>query len=269
MLPYNVKKGQVAPIVLSIPHSGTCIPEEERASFLLEKSELDRFIQEAVDWYTDELYDVVEELGGASICHTINRIVVDTERFEDDEVETMAAKGLGALYVKTYEGATLRAAISYEKRQELLSLYFRSYHTALEELVTDAVDRFGHCLLLDCHSFGSIYAASPFYDSGSLPDLCLGTDKHHESQEVTQRVLDEAKRRKLTVSINYPYSGVVVPTRWYGDSRVLAYMLELNKSLYLKSGSTEKGVDFLKVKFHVRELVKAMLDEASNRIGAN
>jgi len=265
MSPVVIEKGRASPLVLSIPHAGVIIPHSERHAFLPDDESLARFIDEAVDWYTDELYDVVEELGGTSLRHTINRIVVDTERFEDDELESMAVRGLGVIYTKTYSGAPLRHPPSAIQREELLSLYFRPYHNALTELVTEAVESFGYCLLLDCHSFGSIHGESPFYNSSALPDLCIGTHSHHEDRELTMLVRREGERAGMKVSLNDPYSGVVVPTQWYGDDRVVAYMLELNKALYLEKGSTQKNPAFEKVKTKGRELIAFMLEELRSR----
>lgn len=260
-----IKEGKSSPLVLSIPHASVYIPDEERDSFLLDETALSLFIDEAIDWYTDELYDVTSETGGVSLCHGINRVVVDTERYEDDERESMAAQGLGALYVKTYSGEALRNIPTSEKREELLNRYFRSYHKELEELVSQAVERFGYCLLLDCHSFGSIRAPSPFYDVRDLPDLCIGTDSRHEEPVLTDEICDRARDYGLKVKVNDPYSGVVIPQKWYGDKRVIAYMLELNKSLYLKEGTTEKSENFSEIRLKVKKLVQLMVNQLSTR----
>ena len=58
------------------------------------------------DTRVDELWDFV--LKENKVVATISRIIMDTERYRDDELEVMAAKGMGLYYTHTPEGKQFR-----------------------------------------------------------------------------------------------------------------------------------------------------------------
>ena len=59
------------------------------------------------DAYTDELFDVV---GAHTNIFPVSRLVLDPERFLDDNQEIMAALGMGVIYTRTSSGQRLRYA---------------------------------------------------------------------------------------------------------------------------------------------------------------
>lgn len=124
-----------------------------------------------------------------------------------------------------------RGEISPITRERLLALYYHSYHSALENLVTDAVATFGYCLLIDCHSFGTAPLGSLFdHEEQKYPDFCIGTDAKNESGSITGNLVEAAKEEGWSVSLNYPYAGVVVPTNG----------METNESWHTCSSSTRE-----------------------------
>lgn len=133
-----------------IPHSGTEIPALYREPFLLSDQGLDRERLRMTDWYTDELF---AGRGGHDLVFPVSRLIVDVERFEDDEQEIMASRGMGVLYTTNHDQEPLRRKLTPEEREELLSRYYRPHHAALENLVDDALETSVHVLLIDCHSF--------------------------------------------------------------------------------------------------------------------
>jgi len=58
------------------------------------------------------------------------------------------------------------------------------------------------------------------------------------------------------VAINKPYSGTLVPLRYYErDSRVASVMIEVNRKLYMDEVTGEKGKEFGKVASQLSELL--------------
>ena len=94
--------------ILHIPHSSTFIPEDIRSDILLSDKELVAEIQLMTDWHTDELFDQAASYLGYSIKFAVSRLVVDPERFVDDESEGMTEVGMGVIYTKTSSGKPLR-----------------------------------------------------------------------------------------------------------------------------------------------------------------
>ena len=93
--PYEIKKNNVTvPIIANIPHSSIFIPQELNGSFLLNNDDLQKELLRMTDFYTDEIFSCVTELGGISVIYTYSRLVLDPERFRDDKKERMADKGM-------------------------------------------------------------------------------------------------------------------------------------------------------------------------------
>lgn len=88
-----------------IPHSSTEIPESYREPFFLSGEKLDREVLRMTDWYTAEIFG-----GGGErdLVFPVSRLLVDVERFENDDEEIMASRGMGVLYTKTHDLRPLR-----------------------------------------------------------------------------------------------------------------------------------------------------------------
>ena len=110
-------------LVRHIPHSSVVIPERDREAFLLSDAQLERELLLLTDRYTDELFG---DVPGPAVISPVSRLVVDMERFEDDELEPMAACGMGVVYTKTHDGRALRRVPSETERNELLDLLLPS-----------------------------------------------------------------------------------------------------------------------------------------------
>jgi len=124
------------------------------------------------------------ELGGLALVNNYSRLVIDPERFEKDEEEIMASKGMGAVYTKTSYQQILRKDFSAEEKEKLLSAYFRPYHKAVALEVQNTLEQFGRCLIIDCHSFPSKPLPYELDQSSDRPDICIGTDPFHTPEEL-------------------------------------------------------------------------------------
>ena len=219
------------PIVAHIPHAGTEIPDALRDQFLPHPGDLWRELAMVTDWYTDEIFGLP---GIAKNQTPISRVVLDLERFIDDRLEPCAAVGQGVIYSHDTLGRQLRRALLDEERQALLDNYYYPWRLKLEMDIDQQLARWGHCLLLDCHSFPAEPPENHEPYPTSPPDICLGI---HDIN-TPQWLVDSSRRLFLnkgySVAINFPYAGCLLPERFEGDGRVPAIMLEVNRRLYLK-----------------------------------
>ncbi len=63
----------------------------------------------------------------------------------------------------------------------------------------------------------------------------------------------------LTVGINYPYSGTLVPSPYYKrDRRVSAVMIEINRKLYMNENTGERNEGFERTKELIRNLLNTL-----------
>ena len=164
------------------------------------------------DLYTEELFYPKEHRKRyRAVIAGFSRVFCDVERYEEDEAEGMSRFGMGALYTHNDDGEKIRA-VSTALREEILSEYYRPHHKELEQLVEECLQSNEEVLIVDCHSFPDVpFNNSILSVSGEMrPDICIGTDEHHTSRELTEFVVGFFQSKGYSVSINTPYAGSIV-----------------------------------------------------------
>lgn len=252
-------------VVLHLPHDSTVVPAQVRPQLLLTDSALALELQRMTDQFTHALF--AEPAGDAVVVRApVSRLVVDVERFTNDSVEPMAARGMGAIYNVTSHLAPLRRKLSPEEREALLRLWYYPHHEKLEAAVSLAVERHGRCLVIDGHSFPA--KALPYeHADPSLerPDICIGSDSFHTPKALEQAFVDAFDRGGWRVAVNDPFAGALVPaSRYRNDPRVEAVMVEVNRNLYLDPVSFEPNRDFTRIASEINSrCVEALLAYAA------
>jgi N-formylglutamate amidohydrolase len=242
-----------SPIVLHIPHSSTVIPDSVRPALLLTEKEVQEELLRMTDAYTDELFrcDSV-----ASVRYPVSRIVVDPERFENDEDEVMSQVGMGVVYTRISDGRPLRHVPTPSDREALLAAYYRPHHAALTDAVGGAVRQHSRCLVVDCHSFPSNPLPYELDRRPDRPDICIGTDPFHTPAELADEVIKGFRLHGYTVAINRPFAGALVPATFYRrDANVAALMIEVNRALYMDERTGAKSNRFAETSASVQEVV--------------
>ena len=223
----------VEAIILHIPHASTALPND--VEFLLEHEALAYEVNAVTDHSTDLLFD----LSGARRCvFPVSRLVVDPERFIEDEMEQV---GMGVVYTHTSSGKRLRQ-ISPRQRQYLIDQYYHPHHQQLTAMARDILNTHDRCLIIDCHSF----PAEPLdYETDQYrPDICIGTNTFHTQLSLEISLVKSFEELGYSVAINSPFAGSLVPLDYYQkDQRVQSVMIELNRGLY----STPQKLSKLKV----------------------
>jgi N-formylglutamate deformylase len=241
-----VKVIVMTPLLVHLPHDSTLIPPDERADFLLPDDELARESLRLTDAHTADLY--AEGCPSDDFLRApVSRLVVDVERFADDDREPCARIGMGATYVRTCEGRPLRA-LTPARREELMRRYYWPHHHALEAAATERLARFGRCVILDAHSYptGPLPTQSAF---GRSPEIGIGTEAMHTPPELCRWAEDFFRVRGFDVGLDTPFSGAMVPGRYFGhDPRVQSLMIEVRRDLYMDeaTGERHEGFDWMR-----------------------
>lgn len=241
-------------VILHIPHDSSVIPSDVRPQFLISDAELKLELQRMTDHFTHALF--AEPHGDATVIRApVSRLVVDVERFPDDAAEPMAARGMGVVYEVTSHLAPLRRRLSPVERDALMLTWYHSHHSRLEAAVTDVVERYGRCLIIDGHSFPSV--ALPYENADPAverPDICIGSDTYHTSRTLEQAFVEAFGRNGWRVAVNDPFAGALVPaSRYRVDPRVTTVMVEVNRDLYLDRKSFEPKSDFGQVAAAIKD----------------
>jgi N-formylglutamate deformylase len=244
-------------VILHIPHALSSLPPEERNSLALSDKELRRELLRLTDWYVDELFDLPD---ATRLVSPVSRLVVDVERFIDDDAEPMAQKGMGVVYTRTSDDKLLRKHLITPERERLIERYYQPHHMALNRLVKEALHDHGCCLIIDAHSFPSCSLPCDFDQTPDRPDICIGTDDFHTPIWLQGATVQAFTQQGWQVAMNRPYSGSIVPTAFYRtDQRVFSIMVEMNRALYLNEQNGKRLVTFTEVQEKLTMVLKTLV----------
>ncbi len=243
---------QTAPLVVASPHSGRAYADTFLQSARLGPLDLRR----SEDSFVEELFAGAVAHGAPLLCAQFPRAYCDPNReaweldpamFADalpDWVNTTSPRvgaGLGTIARVVTSGETIyRGKLRFAEAQARVRDCWQPYHDALAQLIGETQDRFGCCLLIDCHSMpaGAGRAGGP--------DFVLG-DAHGTAcmAQVTALVEQVLSGFGYDVRRNDPYAGGYV-TRHYGRprDRVHALQIEVARRLYMDESTLEKAAGF-------------------------
>jgi len=223
--------------IFHVPHDSTTILAEVRDQFIMADDLLRQEILRMTEHHTFDLF-AAQVPEHQVVRFPVSRLVVDVERFEQDDEEPMSARGMGVIYQVTHELRPLRRSLTPSEREGLMSRWYRPHHQALSATVDDALENFGRALVIDAHSFPS----KPLpYETDAMalrPEICIGADPYHTPQEVVELLLQEFESCGFVTAVNTPFAGALVPTKHYRrDPRVNAVMIEVRRDLYLNENT--------------------------------
>ena len=219
------------PIVVSVPHCGTVIPQEIQPAF---KPGAIGFIDDT-DWFVDKLYGFTQAMGITMIRAVYSRWVIDLNRppgnqplYRDGRIITGLVPITDFLGNSLYQ-SSLPDTAEIDRRTDL---YYHPYHQALEQLLQDTKEEFGQALLFDAHS---IRQYVPTISREKLPDLILGDNDGKSAGEMfTKTALQQLSQGPFHVKHNYLFKGGHI-TRNYGrpEEGIHALQLEMTKINYM------------------------------------
>jgi N-formylglutamate deformylase len=246
--------------VLHVPHAATFIPPAVRDQFVLSDKQLADEIRLMTDHLTDELFAVPQE-SAVLVRFPVSRLVVDPERFETDDNEPMAVRGMGVVYERTSEQKPLRRALLKTERDELLERWYRPHHDTLTGAVSAVLGERDTCLIIDAHSFPSV--PLPYEEDQDLdrPDICIGADDFHTPPALINLAVTLCRDAGWTVAINRPFAGALVPTAYFrSERRLRALMIEVNRQLYLDERTGARNLQFDSCKDTLSAVLRAVIE---------
>jgi N-formylglutamate amidohydrolase len=190
----------------------------------------------------------------------VSRLLCDVERFPEDADEPMAARGMGAVYTATSTRSRLRAALPPAECERIMARWYRPHHALLTSATDQVLVREGRCLIVDCHSFSARPLPHEPDQDPQRPDICLGTDLFHTPPGLPLAVARAASDLGLTVEVNRPFAGALVPAKHYRtDARVKSLMIEVNRRIYMNELTGERLISFESMKEVVGNLLAAAI----------
>ncbi len=219
-----------APIIVSIPHTGTFVPEPLLERFMPPAKQLPD-----TDWHLEQLYSFAHELGVHLLVATHSRYVIDLNRAPDNQ-SLYPGKFTTSLCPTTlFDGTPLyQNGMEPDDKeiQERIKKYWQPYHDKLHTTINQLRKHHGEVIVFDAHS---ICSQVPLLFEGQLPDLNIGTaDGKSADNQLIEKLMKHCQRRPYSSVCNGRFKGGYI-TRHYGEpaAGVHAVQLELTQQNYM------------------------------------
>ncbi len=219
-----------APLIISIPHAGTVVPDEIKARMTREALRLPD-----TDWHIPQLYDFAAAMGVTIVSAHYSRYVIDLNRPPDNAALYPGQTKVSLCPDETFEGEKIYKDGAEPDGQEVaqrLEKYWRPYHDELRQQIERLKQEHGYAVLYDAHS---IKGDLPRLFEGRLPDINLGTAKGIScAPDMEQAAYKAAQDCSYGSILNGRFIGGYI-TRHYGDPAhdVHALQMELVRENYM------------------------------------
>ena len=229
-----------APLIVSFPHTGTEIPPEIEARCVSPW-----LARKDADWWIDQLYDFVREVGATTIRTAISRTVIDVNRDPSGVSLYPGQSTTGLVPTTTFDGEQLWRAGEVPGESEIADRrrsYFEPYHAALANEVARLRAQHPRIVLYDCHSIRSII---PRLFPGELPTMNIGTNSGAAcDMDLAEPITAIASASRFSAVVDGRFKGGYI-TRRYGtpERGVHAVQMELACRGYLREpiGPVDEG----------------------------
>lgn len=230
----TVRRGE-APLIVSMPHTGTDLAGIEDRVVTPWLGRCD------ADWWIDQLYSFVSDLGATTIHTSISRTVIDVNR---DPSGVSLYPGMATTELcptTTFDGIPLYKTGEAPDQAEIARRrdeYFEPYHAALRLELARLRTQHDRVVLYDCHSIRSVI---PRLFDGTLPVFNLGTnDGKSIDPELSRRVEKRLAAIGLSYVVNGRFKGGSI-TRGFGRPQegVSALQMELSCRGYMREAEAE------------------------------
>ncbi|WP_294391781.1 N-formylglutamate amidohydrolase [uncultured Sphingomonas sp.] len=270
--PLDIAAGESAPfvrigppspttaIVVAVPHGGRDYPPELLAAAAGPVSRLESL----EDRHADLLITQAVAEGAVGIVARSPRAWIDLNRGEEDlepllrwpalsklPVSSRARSGLGLIPTRIGGRELWRIPPSTASIQRRIDTVHTPYHAAIAQALDDAWRRFGHAVLLDCHSMPPLHGARP-------PQIVIG-DRHGRSAApgLAARLAATARLHGYTTALNAPYAGAYVLARHGSPSTgIHAVQVEIDRNLYLEAGLRDVSMGLQPVRALIADLAR-------------
>ncbi len=270
---------QRVPFVFNSPHSGRHYPER-----FLSMARLDRnAIRRSEDCHVDVLFGSAVALGAPLLSANFPRAYLDVNR-EPWELDprmfaepvpsyanirsARVAGGLGTVPKLVGEGLDIYPGrLPLAEAVGRIEALYKPYHEELKRLMARTLERFGHAVLVDCHSMP---ASIRLGESGLRPDFIVG-DRFGASAAtaLTEHAIACLTGMGYAVAHNKPYAGGYITEHYGRPAKGLhALQIEVNRGLYMNERTFQKSAGFEALAEDMRQFVAELVSMTGDGLAA-
>jgi N-formylglutamate deformylase len=225
---FEWREGRI-PLVISMPHNGTCIPPDIAHTMTPEALQV-----KDTDWYLRLLYHFAVQQGCYLICPQYSRYVIDLNRSSTGEVLYPGANNTELCPTSTFAFEPLYQSDKTPDESEIkrrIERYWKPYHSQLDVQLERLREQYGQVLLLEAHSIAS---QVPRFFDGILPEFNFGTNDGRSCGDEFKRFLSTFNVAPYQKVIDARFKGGYI-TRKYGQPAhgIHSIQLELSQATYM------------------------------------
>jgi N-formylglutamate deformylase len=213
-----------APLLVSMPHVGTEIPDDLRQTMTPVAAAV-----ADTDWHVDRLYDFAREMDATVLSARYSRYCIDLNRHPEGQSLYPGASVTELCPTSTFDDEPLyihgppdQAEINRRR-----DTYWQPYHVKLRAELARLRQKHKRVLLWEGHSIRSVV---PRFFEGRLPDLNFGTGGGKTADpELIGRIMEIAKASPFSSILNGRFTGGYI-TRTYGKPAEGVHAIQLEKA---------------------------------------
>lgn len=217
----TVRRGN-APLIVSMPHTGTEIPPEVEARLISPW-----LARKDADWWVDRLYDFAAALGATTIRTAISRTVLDVNRDPSGASLYPGQATTELCPTTTFDGEVLYRPGAVPDAAEIArrrNQFFDPYHGALATEIGRLRILHGAIVLYDAHS---IRSHIPRLFDGELPNFNIGANSGASCDSAlaarVETICDASRFSRVT---NGRFKGGYI-TRHYGSPHTGVHAIQM------------------------------------------
>lgn len=237
---YHFREGNM-PLLISIPHVGTALPEQIARQLTPSALQLPD-----VDWHLQMLYDMAEDYNISILAAEYARYVIDLNRSPENTSLYPGQDVTGLCPIDTFAKKALYLDGLQPDENEVqnrIHQYWQPYHQKLAAELERIHAIHGIAVLWDAHSIASHV---PRFFTGQLPDLNFGTADTTSCDTSLQQALattmqESPHAKNYSYVFNGRFKGGYI-TRHYGmpNKNIHAVQLEISQSIYMEGNPPYK-----------------------------
>ncbi len=219
------------PILATISHSGSEIPDEIRPQFNPRHAE--SLIN--TDWHLEKLFDFLPDLGITVLYFKPYKYVANVNRLLKEPYTGEYAKSFLTTSLPKgtpFDWPVYSTLPTEDEVIRRVKKYYNPFHETLQGLIEQKTEQFGRMLLIDLHScIGSINT-----------DICIGNaHASSSSQNLIAFFESEMIDKGFSTSINDPFSGGYIVRQYGKPPTIEAIMIEIRAGTYMPARELDQG----------------------------